>query len=54
MITQPQLLIILCIVSGTLISKVERAIKIQKGLLLVTFIAGCAMGSFITMAIFGG
>jgi len=54
MITQPQLLTLLCIIAGTLISKVERAIKIQKGLLLVNFIVGWAMGVLFTMVRLGG
>jgi len=47
--TQLQLLTVLCIIVGTLISKVERAIKIQKGLLLVIFIVGWFMGVIFMM-----
>ena len=54
MITQPQLLTLLCIVTGILLSKIERSIKVKSGLLLVTFIAGWAMGVLFTMARAGG
>ena len=54
MISQPQLLTLLCIVAGILLSKVEKAMKIQSGLLLVTFIVGWAMGVLLTTAMPGG